>query len=398
MAVRARVARRVARRPRHPVRLRRRAVQNRGAGGPPAARGWSSRRGGPSGSCFNRIAEDGSLCARSCIRWTSCRPRRRQRPTFSRQESRWNANGAFVGYRRLLAAIPRSLRGAAAWRAGDRHRFDSGHACRRPTAARVESDNGAKGEGRVVVTSCDAAPAVSCLFFGESCAYRMLPYLAESFRRLVFVHLHTLDHELVEAERPDVVVALPTRRVDRRAGGRGGTARRELAARSSCRRAPQARRSRTRWGSPDIRTRCRSRARRGQGRRGQGRLALPHARHQSRDGAAHGPAAVHRSPAGGLAARARDAAGVAGAAPDPLFLSGAAEPARGVLGAPARRRRDGRGAAGAAADAATCASRDRRRGSSIRSTSSSPTRSRTTSTSRPTRTGTSWARSSPTSG
>jgi hypothetical protein len=36
----------------------------------------------------------------------------------------------------------------------------------------------------------------------------MLPFLSESFGRTVFVHLRTLDHALVEAEQPDVVIGL----------------------------------------------------------------------------------------------------------------------------------------------------------------------------------------------
>ena len=47
---------------------------------------------------------------------------------------------------------------------------------------------------------------------GDSFSYRMLPFLAESFGRLVFVHRPTLDFELVEAERPAVVVSLLTER------------------------------------------------------------------------------------------------------------------------------------------------------------------------------------------
>ena len=148
-----------------------------------------------------------------------------ERPTFSTHDSRWNANGAFVGYRRLLDAIPPSsevrclgreeigfdLREAAG---------DLGHRLSppeqrialvgrpHPRSARLVSDNRVEGEGRILVTECDAAPPVTCVVFGDWSAYRMLTYLSESFRRMVFAHLHTLDHELVEAERPDVVISL----------------------------------------------------------------------------------------------------------------------------------------------------------------------------------------------
>jgi hypothetical protein len=40
----------------------------------------------------------------------------------------------------------------------------------------------------------------------------MLPFLAESFGRLVFIHRPTLDFELISSERPAVVFSLLTER------------------------------------------------------------------------------------------------------------------------------------------------------------------------------------------
>jgi hypothetical protein len=36
----------------------------------------------------------------------------------------------------------------------------------------------------------------------------MLPFLAESFRRLVFAHTPWVDYELVDRENPDIVLSL----------------------------------------------------------------------------------------------------------------------------------------------------------------------------------------------
>jgi hypothetical protein len=44
------------------------------------------------------------------------------------------------------------------------------------------------------------------MLIGDSFNYQMMPFMAESFQKLIFVHLHTLDHDLVEEHRPDVVV------------------------------------------------------------------------------------------------------------------------------------------------------------------------------------------------
>ena len=178
----------------------------------------------PIAQLLHRIAEDGSF-AEVVYPLDELRAETAHRVTFSTHDSRWNANGAFVGYRRLLDRIPRSLDVRRLAR-GD-VRFDTrpaqgdlGHRLAppgmrssvigmpHPRAARLVSDNRVEGEGRMLVTRCDPAPPTTCLFLGDRSAYRMLTYLSESFRRMVFAHLHTLDHELVEAEQPDVVISL----------------------------------------------------------------------------------------------------------------------------------------------------------------------------------------------
>ena len=172
----------------------------------------------------HRIAEDESF-AEVVYPVDELRAESAARPTFSAHDSRWNSNGAFVGYRRLLASIPPSIdvrrlaRGDIGFGQRPAH-GDLGHkldaAQKRPAlvgaphprAARLVSDNRVEGEGRMLVTHCEPAPPATCLFFGDWAAYRLLTYMSESFRRMVFVHLHALDHELVEVERPDVVVGL----------------------------------------------------------------------------------------------------------------------------------------------------------------------------------------------
>ena len=48
----------------------------------------------------------------------------------------------------------------------------------------------------------------TCLVVADSYAVRVVPFLAESFRRLVFGHIPTLDYELVEEVQPDVVITI----------------------------------------------------------------------------------------------------------------------------------------------------------------------------------------------
>jgi hypothetical protein len=182
----------------------------------------------PVGQLRHRIAEDESF-AEVVYPLEDLRAEPAERPTFSTHDSRWNANGAFVGYRCLLDAIPRAVRvhrlarGDIAFDQRPEH-GDLGSAGRRlavtgpphPRTARLVSDNGVEGEGRILVTACERAPATTCLYFGDWSAYRTLAYMAESFGRMVFVHLHTLDHQLVEQEQPEVVIGLAdeTRLID----------------------------------------------------------------------------------------------------------------------------------------------------------------------------------------
>ena len=90
--------------------------------------------------------------------------------------------------------------------------FVKAHA-KAPRAERV-FDNRIKGNtGRRYVFEWedpDAAP--HCLVYGDSFARRVLPFLAESFSRLTFVHMVTLDLDLVRRLDPDAVVLIMNER------------------------------------------------------------------------------------------------------------------------------------------------------------------------------------------
>jgi alginate O-acetyltransferase complex protein AlgJ len=77
--------------------------------------------------------------------------------------------------------------------------------------ARLTFDSGVVNHGWVVRFEKPAAGR-TCVFFGESFAYFLLPYLKETFERLVFVHTSMFIPEIVEWERADVVLGLPLER------------------------------------------------------------------------------------------------------------------------------------------------------------------------------------------
>jgi acetyltransferase AlgX (SGNH hydrolase-like protein) len=73
-------------------------------------------------------------------------------------------------------------------------------------------DNEVRNHGRVMVHEQDRQQRPSCLVFGESFAETLLYFLKESFGRVVFAHTSMFIEELVELERPDVVLSLPIER------------------------------------------------------------------------------------------------------------------------------------------------------------------------------------------
>jgi alginate O-acetyltransferase complex protein AlgJ len=151
------------------------------------------------------------------------------RPIYTQTNTHWTDLGAFVAYRTLIGEVRRAVPVRALGEndlvihefemAGDlglkvEPREESVHVFlhpRRPQA-RFLYDNRIFRNGRRIDYECGLAPDVKCLVFGDSFAYMMLPVLAETFGRLVFAHIATLDHSLVEEERPDVVITIMNER------------------------------------------------------------------------------------------------------------------------------------------------------------------------------------------
>ena len=144
--------------------------------------------------------------------------------TYPKTETHWTEWGAFLAYRML---VERLLGRVALREVTDRdivvtERLLPGdlgvqveppakslHAyveMRHPPAARFVSDNRIMNRGRRIEYECEAAPDVCCLVLGDSYANRFAHVLAESFRRLVIGSTPTVDRDLVEEVRPQVVI------------------------------------------------------------------------------------------------------------------------------------------------------------------------------------------------
>lgn len=152
------------------------------------------------------------------------------RDPFSKTDSHWNDLGAYLAYETILD----SLHGELPVRrlARDQVTFndtcyvgDLGTKLRPERAsifvrARVDSprarmveDNRVRNHGRRAVFECAAAPPTTCVVFGDSWAYSLMLFIAESFRRVVFFHrVNVVDRAPILAERPDLALSVMTER------------------------------------------------------------------------------------------------------------------------------------------------------------------------------------------
>jgi alginate O-acetyltransferase complex protein AlgJ len=148
---------------------------------------------------------------------------------YPKTDTHWTYRGAYLGYR----AICKNLRdrGVAVSAMDDRKisweednfEGDLGSKLDPPVeslrllpamevSAALVFDNAVPNHGRVKVFERDLPGGPSCVVFGESFAEGLLIFLRESFRRLVFVHTSMLIPDVLEQERPDVVLSVPIER------------------------------------------------------------------------------------------------------------------------------------------------------------------------------------------
>lgn len=155
--------------------------------------------------------------------------RKRRDEVFPRTETHWNELGAFVAYRALMEALPgfmpaRRLDEDDVWffelsgpgDLGIKRRLPSKSphlfAYPRHPDARLVADNMVEGTGNVIVTESPVAPPGTCVVFGDSYTFGLLPFLSESFGRLVFAQNPSVDMRLIERERPQLALTVISER------------------------------------------------------------------------------------------------------------------------------------------------------------------------------------------
>ena len=154
--------------------------------------------------------------------------RHRDRRVYAHTHTHWSEFGAFFAYEQLMnhmdpaLGLPRlsvddvdwvevPLPGDLGNKVSPKESSPFVFGDIREQRAKLVLDNRVVRTGRRVEFE---APELehTCLVVADSYAVRVVPFLAESFRRLVFGHVPTLDHELVEEVQPDVVVSIMSER------------------------------------------------------------------------------------------------------------------------------------------------------------------------------------------
>jgi alginate O-acetyltransferase complex protein AlgJ len=148
---------------------------------------------------------------------------------FPRNESHWSDAAGYRSYELVLDRLPPEIPGRRLAETdlevearpvlGDLGRlvdppFTDTHYLLSPRAprARLVRDNRVYDTGRMLEYECGNGKG-SCVMIGDSFGYWIAPFMAETFRRFVLVHRFTMDFELMERERPDVVVSIHTERL-----------------------------------------------------------------------------------------------------------------------------------------------------------------------------------------
>jgi hypothetical protein len=158
---------------------------------------------------------------------------REQKPggdLYMRTDTHWNFYGAYIAYRaicrelgRLGLAVPVLEEAWIDWWE-EAFEGDLGGKLPHPTGGvrtmatltrswgRRVYDNAVRNHGRVMIHEQDRVKRPSCLVFGESFGETLLYFLKESFGRVVFAHTSMFVAELIELERPEVILSLPIER------------------------------------------------------------------------------------------------------------------------------------------------------------------------------------------
>lgn len=159
----------------------------------------------------------------------SAKPEKR---LYDRTDTHWNDFGAFVGYRAIVERIKKELPNVgrlsadqfsvteASERGGDlakmlslddlireeRIRFRPKFSPRAVEGRRDYADPASEPGREMVVKETGDPSLPKLVMFRDSFTWRLIPYLSESFQSSVFIWTHAFVPEIIEREKPDVVI------------------------------------------------------------------------------------------------------------------------------------------------------------------------------------------------
>jgi hypothetical protein len=148
---------------------------------------------------------------------------------YIKTDTHWNDLGAFVAYKRLMSDISnvtnvREIQWDQLFVSRNDLPGDLGGKLQpqrvstqvfvdvRGWQANYARDNRVRQAGRRIEYTCAGAPDVTCLVHGDSFVEKLIPVLAESFRRTVWCQMPSLDFQVVAQVRPDVVIGVHNER------------------------------------------------------------------------------------------------------------------------------------------------------------------------------------------
>ena len=167
-------------------------------------------------------AVEGDLSERTFYPVEALRAASRVKPTFFRTDTHWNGYGAFVAYQALMDSLRPEIaletvgEGELVWKErpyvgdlGVRFTRERGETMitAEPTANyKLAFQNHNFARGAVHVYENERRDLPTCVLFRDSFANFLIPYLMRGFSRLVAVSSLSCHYDLLEQEKPDVVL------------------------------------------------------------------------------------------------------------------------------------------------------------------------------------------------
>ena len=165
---------------------------------------------------------DATLAGKLLYPLETLRAARAQRQTYFKTDTHWNSYGAFVAYRALVDSLAPEIRlerveeKDLVWTQrpyvgdiGVRFAEERGETAEtaEPTATyKLVFHNHNFGRGAVHVYENERRDLPTCVLFRDSFSNFLVPYLMRGFSRLVAVSSLTCQYDLLNQERPDVVL------------------------------------------------------------------------------------------------------------------------------------------------------------------------------------------------